>query len=168
MGTVCPAREPAQPRHCCRDMGTFPSPHQLLKLPRDLWLLCPQISLPLSPSAASWVSLTRGCRCLRRFAGHDERLEDPRAELRARLSAVERSRGSMRVPRSSAPPETLTPLGQEPATLTNLLRDWGNSTYPGPVCDIMPHHQGNGCDVRASQLGWGLPALASPFGKPWG
>lgn len=39
--------------------------------------------------------------------------------------------------------------------------------YPSPVCNITHGHCGNGCDVRASQLGWGFPALASPFGKPF-
>lgn len=109
MGTPCPAREPAQPRHCCRDTGTFPSPHQPLKPPHDLRLSPPRIPLPLSPSAASSVSLTWGCLCLGRFTGHDEGLEDPRTELRARLSTVEGSRGSVRVPSSSAPQKPSQP-----------------------------------------------------------
>lgn len=42
-------------------------------------------------------------------------------------------------------------LGQEPATLKDVLWDWGRD---------------NRCDVRASQLGWGAPLSENPRAEP--
>lgn len=87
------------PYYCCIAIFFPPKParsHRALTLPRPPGTMRPP-RWP-SPSRATSsaprhhpsgrVSLTGGCRQLRRLAGHDEGLEDPRAELGARLGAA--------------------------------------------------------------------------------